>query len=204
MQCNIRADEPGPMRTIKKYPNRRLYDTEESRYITLDELAAVVRKGVDVSVRDVASGADLTATTLTQIILESRGGAKVLPVPLLTQMVRMGDDALVEFLGRYLGFAMEMYLSAKQGAQALSPINPLATVPFSASNALARLLLSGINWAQGPTPVAPAPPLDATPTPSDGVPALGDGSSETEVQALRREVLELKKAMQDEKRPRKR
>ena len=193
------------MRTIKKYPNRRLYDTEESRYITLDELAAVVRKGVDVSVRDVASGADLTATTLTQIILESRGGAKVLPVPLLTQMVRMGDDALVEFLGRYLGFAMEMYLSAKQGAQALSPINPLATVPFSASNALARLLLSGINWAQGPTPAsAPPLPLDATPTPPEGALVLGDGSSETEVQALRREVLELKKAMQEEKRPRKR
>lgn len=192
------------MRTIKKYPNRRLYDTEESRYITLDELAAVVRKGVDVSVRDVASGADLTATTLTQIILESRGGAKVLPVPLLTQMVRMGDDALVEFLGRYLGFAMEMYLSAKQGAQALSPINPLATVPFSASNALARLLLSGINWAQGPTPPAKQPPRDATPTPPEGVLALGDGGSETEVQALRREVLELKKAMQEEKRPRKR
>ncbi len=190
------------MRTIKKYPNRRLYDTEESRYITLDELAAVVRKGVDVSVRDVASGADLTATTLTQIILESRGGAKVLPVPLLTQMVRMGDDALVEFLGRYLGFAMEMYLSAKQGAQALSPINPLATVPFSASNALARLLLSGINWAQGPAPAAP--PLDATPTPPEGLVALGDGASETEVQALRREVLELKKAMQEEKRPRRR
>ncbi len=192
------------MRTIKKYPNRRLYDTEESRYITLDELAAVVRKGVDVSVRDVASGADLTATTLTQIILESRGGAKVLPVPLLTQMVRMGDDALVEFLGRYLGFAMEMYLSAKQGAQALSPINPLATVPFSASNALARLLLSGINWAQGPTaPTAPAP-LDATPTPPEGALALGDGGSESELQALRREVAELKKAMQEDKRPRRR
>lgn len=69
--------------------NRRLYDTEASRYITLEELADRIQAGSDVRVIDAASGDDLTQATLTQIIIESRGAAKLLPVPLLTQMIRL-------------------------------------------------------------------------------------------------------------------
>lgn len=87
---------------VKKYGNRRLYDTEASRYITLEELSARIREGDDVDVIDAKTGQDLTQVTLAQIILESRGGAKLLPVPLLKQLVRMGDDALAEFFGRYV------------------------------------------------------------------------------------------------------
>ena len=82
-------------RVIKKYPNRRLYDTEESRYITLDELTEKVRKGTDVTIVDAKSGQDLTQATLTQIILETPA-ARSLPVPLLRQLIRMQDDALGE------------------------------------------------------------------------------------------------------------
>jgi len=85
------------MRIVKKYSNRRLYDTDESRYITLDELAQLVRGGSDVFVQDAKSGEDLTQVTLAHVILESRGGGRLLPVPLLVQMIRMGDDALAEF-----------------------------------------------------------------------------------------------------------
>jgi polyhydroxyalkanoate synthesis repressor PhaR len=147
------------MRLIKKYPNRRLYDTEESRYITLEELAVAVQGGVDVQVIDAHSQADLTAPTLAQILLESRGGARLLPTPLLLQLVRMRDEALAEFFGKYLSFALDVYAGAKRRAETISPLAPLATVPFSAGNALARLLLSGISMV-APNSAEPAPPLD--------------------------------------------
>jgi polyhydroxyalkanoate synthesis repressor PhaR len=98
---------------VKKYSNRRLYDTTESRYITLEELAERVRAGADPRVVDAKTSEDLTQSTLTQVILESRGGAKLLPVPFLTQLIRLGDSALAEFLGRYLSWALDVYLSAK-------------------------------------------------------------------------------------------
>ncbi len=141
-------------RTIKKYGNRRLYDTEESRYITQEELATCVRKGIDVTVMDAKSGEDLTQVTLTQILLESRNGSRLFPTPLLLKLVRLGDDALAEFFGRYVSWALEVYLQAKQGAAAIAPVNPLVNLPFSAGNALARLLLGAVNWAS-PDPAWP-------------------------------------------------
>lgn len=131
------------MITVKKYANRRLYDTDASKYVTLDELAEKIRRGADVRVVDAASGEDLTQATLTQIILESRGAAKLLPVPLLTQLIRMGDDALAEFLGRYLSLALEMYLGSKQAAQQMTPWNPFATFPFAATNVMSRFFTGG-------------------------------------------------------------
>lgn len=147
------------MLVVKKYPNRRLYDTAESRYITLEDLANRVKSGSDVLVQDATTGADLTQATLTQIILESRGGARLLPVPLLVRLIRLGDEALAEFLGRYVSWALEMYLQAQHGARALMPINPLANAPFAATNALARLVLGATKWGSPP----PAPPPMAVP-----------------------------------------
>jgi polyhydroxyalkanoate synthesis repressor PhaR len=109
---------------VKKYSNRRLYDTEASRYITLEELADRVRKGADVRVIDAATDADLTQATLAQIILEGRGAAHLLPVPLLLQLIRMQDDALAEFFGRYLTWALDAYLRTRQASGALSGLNP--------------------------------------------------------------------------------
>src|SRR5205814_8063367 len=87
---------------IKKYGNRRLYDTEASRYITLDELAARVRGGSEVRVVDAKSQEDLTGATLTQLIMENRGASRLLPVSLLHQLIRLGDDSLAEFFSRYV------------------------------------------------------------------------------------------------------
>ncbi len=151
------------MLVVKKYPNRRLYDTAESKYITLEDLAARIKGGADVLVQDATNGADLTQVTLTQIILESRGGARLLPVPLLLRLIRLGDEALAEFMGRYISWALEMYLQAQQGARALMPLNPLVNAPFAATNALARLVLGATKWGSGgaagggPPPAAYAP-----------------------------------------------
>ena len=138
------------MLVVKKYANRRLYDTTASKYITLEDLAEQVRKGSDVLVQDVHSGADLTQATLTQIILESRGGARLLPVPLLLRLIRMGDEALAEFFGRYVSWSLETYLQAKQGAQSLLPLNPLAMAPFAATDKLARLVMGASDRLRKP------------------------------------------------------
>jgi polyhydroxyalkanoate synthesis repressor PhaR len=135
---------------VKKYSNRRLYDTDESRYVTLEELTEKVRSGGDVRVVDAKSGEDLTQATLTQIILEGPA-AKLLPIPLLAQLIRMQDDALAEFFGKYVSGALEMYLTAKQGARAVSPYFPFANVPFAATNAFARLFTGG-GYEPAPAP----------------------------------------------------
>lgn len=165
------------MTLVKKYGNRRLYDTGLSRYITLEELADQVRNGADVRVVDAKSASDLTQATLAQIILESRGGSRLLPTALLVQLIRMGDEALAEFLGRYVSGALELYIQAKSGAQAFAPMNPFATLPFTATNALARLFA-------GPQPAAPAP-----------------SASGEEVASLRRELDELRREMRPRKKP---
>ena len=104
---------------IKKYGNRRLYDTGDSRYITLDELATKVSTGVDVRVVDAQNSEDLTQATLTQVVLETGNAAKFLPVQLLTQMIRLSDDSLAEFFSRYVTSALDLYLQAKRGVQSI-------------------------------------------------------------------------------------
>ncbi|HVS02692.1 MAG TPA: polyhydroxyalkanoate synthesis regulator DNA-binding domain-containing protein [Thermoanaerobaculia bacterium] len=83
------------VRLIKRYESRKLYDTEESRYVSLEDLAAWVRGGQDVRVLDNATSEDVTAQTLTQIILdEGRKGSSFLPNELLHELVRMGERAV--------------------------------------------------------------------------------------------------------------
>jgi polyhydroxyalkanoate synthesis repressor PhaR len=175
------------MLVVKKYPNRRLYDTTESRYITLEDLAARIKAGSDVLVQDATSGVDLTQVTLTQIILESRGGAKLLPVPLLLRLIRLGDEHLAEFFGRYVSWALELYVQARQGARALMPMNPLASAPFAATDALARLVLGATQWANpSASPQAPPMPMpipegsfagpEPTPMPAPSTPHMPTGA----------------------------
>ncbi|MEZ4335652.1 MAG: polyhydroxyalkanoate synthesis regulator DNA-binding domain-containing protein [Sandaracinaceae bacterium] len=172
---------------VKKYGNRRLYDTDESRYITLDELAARIRGGKRVQVVDAKSNQDLTQQTLAHIILESRGASKLLPVPLLEQLIRMGDGALAEFFGMYVSTALEMYIHAKTNAQAMMPYgNPFLGMPMAATSAFSRMMNP---WATGPVPAQPPqpPPMpEPAPTPS----ATADAVAE-----LRRELAELKAAL---------
>lgn len=112
------------MLIIKKYSNRRLYDSATSRYITLEELAERIRQGHDVRVQDASTDADLTQATLAQIILEGRGAAHFLSVPVLVQLVRLQDDALAEFFGRYLAFALDAWLKTRQPITAVAQWNP--------------------------------------------------------------------------------
>lgn len=83
------------IRLIKRYESRKLYDTEESRYVSLDEIAAWVRTGQEVRVVDNATNNDVTSQTLTQIILdEGRKGTSFIPSELLHDLVRFGERAV--------------------------------------------------------------------------------------------------------------
>ncbi|HVG07227.1 MAG TPA: polyhydroxyalkanoate synthesis regulator DNA-binding domain-containing protein [Thermoanaerobaculia bacterium] len=83
------------IRLIKRYESRKLYDTEESRYVSLDEISGWIRQGQEVKVVDNATGGDVTSQTLTQIILdEGRRGTSSLPSELLHDLVRMGERAV--------------------------------------------------------------------------------------------------------------
>ena len=146
---------------IKKYGNRRLYDTSDSRYVTLDELATKIRSGSDLRIIDAQTGEDLTQATLTQIVLETGNAAKFLPVQLLTQMIRLSDDALAEFFSRYVTGALDVYLQAKRGMQSIASYNPLTQLPMAATDALARMWMSSPFGAPAPYPQYggyPAPP----------------------------------------------
>lgn len=166
------------VRVIKKYSNRRLYDTSDSRYITLEELAERIRAGHDVQVLDAKTTQDLTQATLAQIIMESRGGGALLPAGLLVQLIRLGDDALADFFGRWVSFALEAYLGARQSAQAAASLNPLAQLM---PGAFGRLW----PWSEPSRPAASPVAPPASP-PSD-------------VAELRRELEALRKEMRRNK-----
>ncbi|CAN5548897.1 polyhydroxyalkanoate synthesis regulator DNA-binding domain-containing protein [soil metagenome] len=87
------------MPLIKRYPNRKLYDTEAKRYVTLDQLTALIQQGADVQVVDHESGEELTSLTLAQIILEQeKKRAGFLPLNLLTDLIRSGGSTLEQVL----------------------------------------------------------------------------------------------------------
>lgn len=90
-----------PRKVIKRYPNRKLYDTDESRYVNLDELAAMIREGVDVQVVDYKSGEDMTGMVLAQILYEEeRRRHGVLSTDLMQRIVRFGEQNLGPWLQR--------------------------------------------------------------------------------------------------------
>ena len=101
------ASEAGPI-VIKKYANRRLYNTASSAYVTLDDLCELVKQGHDFLVYDAKSGDDITRSVLTQIIFEEEAkGHNLLPVRFLQQLIRFYDDSLQGVVPRYLEVSME-------------------------------------------------------------------------------------------------
>lgn len=102
---------------LKKYANRRLYDTEKSSYVTLNQVADIIREGRQVEVIDAKTKEDVTAFILTQIILEeSRKKNFLLPVPLLHLVIQYGESVLEEFFSKYLQQTIQNYLNYKKTA----------------------------------------------------------------------------------------
>ena len=97
--------------TIKKYANRRLYNTATSSYVTLDHLCQMVKEGTDFVVYDAKTGEDITRSVLTQIIVEEEGksGQNMLPVSFLRQLIGLYGDSLQGMVPRYLEFSMKAF-----------------------------------------------------------------------------------------------
>lgn len=126
---------------IKKYANRRLYNTETSTYVTLEDLAQMVRSDRDFVVRDAKSGADLTHSVLTQIIVEQEGragGPTLLPIPFLRQLIRYYDDSIGKMVPGYLQFSLEALTKEHERFKSQFASSAWRSNPFEAYQDQAR------------------------------------------------------------------
>ena len=111
------------MPQIKRYPNRKLYDTEAKRYVTLDELAGLIQAGADIQVIDHESGEDLTNVTLTQVVLEQqKKSSGFLSRSLLTNLIRTGGDTIGETIGQVRKVVQGVVQEGVSGLTGFSPV----------------------------------------------------------------------------------
>lgn len=174
---------------IKKYANRRLYNTETSSYITLDHLAAMTREGREFKVIDARSEEDITHNVLTQIIMEEegRGEKPMLPVNFLRQLISMYGDSMQAMVPGYLEASMDsfrrnqaQFKSAVEGAFANTPLAEITKRNMAMFEAAAKAFKPG---AAGTSPATGAAPATD---------ARADDGKDAEIAALKAELSRLK------------
>ncbi len=151
----------GPV-IVKKYANRRLYNTETSSYITLDHLAAMTREGRDFKVIDAKSEEDITHNVLTQIIMEEESrGETMLPVSFLRQLISMYGDSMQAMVPGYLEASMDsfrrnqaQFKTAVEGAFANSPFAEIAKRNMAMFEAAANAFKPGATGNGAPAGAA--------------------------------------------------
>lgn len=163
----------GDVVTIKKYANRRLYDTERSCYITLDDLGAMVRDGRDFRVVDAKSGEDITHNVLTQIIMDTETkGETMLPVNFLRQLIGLYGDKMQSAVPQYLEASMATFRKNQQDIRT-------ALEGALGSNPLAELTRRNLEMFQQAT--------------SAFIPGAGaTKAKDAEIAALKAEIADLK------------
>ena len=175
----------GPV-IIKKYANRRLYNTETSSYITLDHLAAMTREGRDFKVIDAKTEDDITHNVLTQIIMEEESrGQTMLPVNFLRQLISLYGDSMQAMVPGYLEASMEsfrrnqdQFKAAVEGAFANSPFAELAKRNMQMFEAATQAFKPGQPGAPDAAPEAPSA-------------AAPEASANDDVSALKAELARL-------------
>ena len=160
---------------IKRYASRRLYNTETSDYVTLEDIASFIRDGREVKIVDLKSGDELTRQYLLQIIAEHEGrGENVLPIDVLTDLVRSYATSAHSVVPQFLAASFEMLRESQSKLMenmAVMP-NPIARVPgFDAMHrqqqAFLKALLGGWSGTSGPEPED----LEGDSVPAEGTPA---------------------------------
>jgi polyhydroxyalkanoate synthesis repressor PhaR len=117
--------------TIKRYGNRRLYDTTASRYVNLDEVAAMVRAGTEIRVVDAASSDDQTRDVLLQIVLDVLRGKDILPTPMLRRIIRAsGDDPMQRMLREQMAASLNVMSNQLDQLEAMFAAVPKPPRPF--------------------------------------------------------------------------
>lgn len=150
MQSKNTAESKVTQRVIKKYPNRRLYDTDTSSYITLSEVKQLVMDSEPFVVRDAKTGEDLTRSILLQIILEEEAnGSPMFTAPVLASVIRFYGHAMQGFMGKYLEKNIQTLsdINAKFGEQSKS-FTPEMWSQFSALQSPALQGMMGGNLEQ--------------------------------------------------------
>ena len=167
------ADPAKPAVVIKKYANRRLYNTDTSSYITLEHLATMTREGRDFQVFDAKTGEDITHNVLTQIVMDGEnGGQTMLPVPFLRQLIALYGDSMQAMVPHYLEASMAAFgkhqaqfrdsVAGAFGGAAFKPFEALAKQNMAMFQAAADMLTGRAALAAKPAePAAPASELDA-------------------------------------------
>jgi polyhydroxyalkanoate synthesis repressor PhaR len=159
---------------IKRYSNRKLYDTQESRYVTLEELEELIRAGKEISVVDVSTGEDLTSVTLAQIILENeRNHRAALPTAFLHQLIKHGQ-AWQDFVQGTMKSSLDAIMTSQREADRVF-----------------REWASRAGWAVTPKVAPPAGSSERKPEASGEADALRD-----EVAALREQLRALEERLE--------
>jgi polyhydroxyalkanoate synthesis repressor PhaR len=196
------ADEQansGGLVIIKKYANRRLYNTQTSSYVTLDHLCEMVKEGVDFEVRDARTGEDITRSVLTQIIFEEEGkGQNLLPIRFLRQLIRMYGDSLQAFVPGYLDMSMESFTKNQEqmrdrvaeafggGTQVLENMARQNLAMFERATKMFSPFTPSRRAAEPEEPARPANSAASQKSSSDELSAL-----KGEIEAMRRQLAEL-------------
>ncbi|HYD73776.1 MAG TPA: polyhydroxyalkanoate synthesis repressor PhaR [Candidatus Binatia bacterium] len=193
------AEAQGEPVVIKKYANRRLYNTAASTYVTLDHLSEMVREGVDFIVLDAKTGDDITRSVLTQIIVEMEGrGQNLLPVQFLRRLIHFYGEPMQGFLPPYLEMSMESFAKAQEKmrenmSRAFGATTPMAAFEEQAQRNMALFQQALSMW----TPFA----TGATGTPFPGMPGArtaaeaDDGDKDEQVAELRKQMEAMQKQL---------
>jgi polyhydroxyalkanoate synthesis repressor PhaR len=203
MAANSSAETSGapaqPPIVIKKYANRRLYNTSSSSYVTLEELALLLRAGKDFVVFDAKSGDEITRSVLTQIILEEDSkGRNVLPVTFLRQLIGFYDENTPAMLPRYLEATMDHFIQNQEQMQRYFEGTMGRFFPVNQINDMTRQNMAFLQ--QATSMFAPFPTgkdgakEDEGDSPEEGRDAVYE-AQQREIQRLQQEVAELKKQL---------
>lgn len=193
------ATEASAPVTIKKYANRRLYNTATSSYVTLDHLCQMVKDGVDFQVFDAKTGEDITRSVLTQIIVEEegKGGQNLLPISFLRQLIGFYGDNLQHLVPRYLEVSMQSFARNQEQFRnmlqnAWGPLFPFGrlddvgnqnmTFFENAMKMWAPFMKQNAEAIQGMSANPPSPPASG----EKGTQALSD--LQTKIEGLQRQI----------------
>ena len=179
---------------IKKYANRRLYNTQTSSYVTLDHLCEMVKAGTEFEVRDARTGEDITRSVLTQIIFEEEAkGQSLLPIKFLRQIIRFYGDSLQGFVPGYLDMSMDSFAKNQEAMR-----NRIAEAFGGGSQVLETMTRQNLAMFERAmqmfSPFAARPGRTEDEAKANG--AGGEASEEigelkSEIEAMRRQLAEL-------------
>ena len=172
--------------TIKKYANRRLYNTATSSYVTLDHLCQMVKDGIDFAVFDAKSGDDITRSVLTQIIVEEEAkGQNLLPISFLRQLISFyGDNMQQMLLPRYLDFSMKSFTENQEKMRSYMEDTFGSVFPFGQFEEMSKQNLALFERTMNFF----APTQDASGEQNGDTAASGGDATATEIETLKSQI----------------